>query len=51
MDSDNIVGKGKNTDNQHFLLFPQCFLVLETEVRLLNNIVFVVCKSFQWEQG
>ena len=22
----NIVGKGENADNQHFLLFPQCFL-------------------------
>ena len=21
----NIVGKGENADNQHFLLFPQCF--------------------------
>ena len=23
---ENIVGKGKNAGNQHFLLFPQCFL-------------------------
>ena len=22
---ENTVGKGENTDNQHFLLFPQCF--------------------------
>ena len=22
---ENIMGKGENTDNQHFLLFPQCF--------------------------
>ena len=22
----NTVGKGKNAGNQHFLLFPQCFL-------------------------
>ena len=22
----NIVGKGKNAGDQHFLLFPQCFL-------------------------
>ena len=22
----NIVGKGENAGNQHFLLFPQCFL-------------------------
>ena len=23
---EDIVGKGENTGNQHFLLFPQCFL-------------------------
>ena len=23
---ENIEGKGGNTGNQHFLLFPQCFL-------------------------
>ena len=22
---ENIVGKGENAENQHFLLFPQCF--------------------------
>ena len=22
---ENIVGKGENAGNQHFLLFPQCF--------------------------
>ena len=24
---ENMVGKGENTGNQHFLLFPQCFLL------------------------
>ena len=24
---ENIVGKGENAGNQHFLLFPQCFLL------------------------
>ena len=23
---ENIAGKGENAGNQHFLLFPQCFL-------------------------
>ena len=23
---ENIMGKGENAGNQHFLLFPQCFL-------------------------
>ena len=22
---ENIIGKGENASNQHFLLFPQCF--------------------------
>ena len=22
---ENMVGKGENADNQHFLFFPQCF--------------------------
>ena len=26
MSSENIVGKGENAGNQHFLLFPLCFL-------------------------
>ena len=25
---ENIVGKGENAGNQHFLLFPQCFLLI-----------------------
>ena len=25
---ENIVGKGENADNQHFLYFPQCFYPL-----------------------
>ena len=25
---ENIVGKGENNGEQHFLLFPQCFLLL-----------------------
>ena len=25
---ENTVGKGENAGNQHFLLFPQCFLLL-----------------------
>ena len=25
---ENIVGKGENAGNQHFLLFPQCYLAI-----------------------
>ena len=28
---ENIVGKRENADNQHFLLFPQCFLPYQTQ--------------------
>ena len=28
---ENIVGKGENAGNQHFLLFPQCFLPFQTQ--------------------
>ena len=30
MPFENIVGKGENAGNQHFLLFPQCFLPCPT---------------------
>ena len=33
---ENIVGKGENAGNQHFLLFPQCFLVFP-EQNLLHK--------------
>ena len=29
---ENIAEKGENTGNQHFLLFPQCFLIFITEI-------------------
>ena len=28
---ENNVGKGENTGDQHFLLFPQCFLPYQSE--------------------
>ena len=32
---ENIVGKGENADNQHFLHFPKCFLGSKTLVIVL----------------
>ena len=29
---ENIVGKGENAGNQHFLLFPQCFLTFPKQI-------------------
>ena len=36
MPFENILGKGENAGNQHFLLFPQCFLPYQkTEINIL----------------
>ena len=29
---ESIMGKGENAGNQHFLLFPQCFLPFPTQI-------------------
>ena len=29
---ENIVGKGENAGNQHFLLFPQCFVPFKNQI-------------------
>ena len=34
---ENIVGKGENADNQHFLLFPQCFLYLPKQFPIFES--------------
>ena len=47
---ENLVGKGENAGNQHFLLFPQCFLLFTKQVLNLPSLYFVVCKYFQFGQ-
>ena len=32
----NIVGKGENAGNQHFLLFPQCFLPFPKQISVFH---------------
>ena len=45
--SENIVGKGENAGNQHFLLFPQCFQPFSVcKLQCLIHIYFVICKWF-----
>ena len=39
---ENFVGKGENAGNQHFLLFPQCFLTYHA----FSNMYHVICKCF-----
>ena len=29
---ENILGKGENAGNQHFLLFPKCFLLYQRQI-------------------
>ena len=41
---ENIVGKGENAGDQHFLLFPQCFSLSEMEIVIL--ILFHTMKTF-----
>ena len=44
-------GKGENAGNQHFLLFPQCFLPIypsQKQFLFLSYVYFVVCKCFQF---
>ena len=38
---ENIVRKGENADNQHFLLFPQCFLHFPKEFSILWSHLFL----------
>ena len=48
----NIVGKGENAGNQHFILFPQYFVYfIKEKLDHLNQSHIVVCKCFQFDQG
>ena len=37
---ENTVGKGENAGNQHFLLFPQCFLSIPRENSVFDLHLF-----------
>ena len=37
---ENIVGKGENAGNQHFLLFPQYFLPIPRRISIFNLHLF-----------
>ena len=36
---ENIVGKGENAGNQHFLIFPQCFSPILMTISVLFSLV------------
>ena len=39
---ENIVGKGENAGNQHFLLFPQCFLPFPKQILIFK--LHLICR-------
>ena len=41
---ENIVGKGENAGNQHFLLFPQCFLPFPKQVSFFS-VTFILSSA------
>ena len=41
---ENIVGKGENAGNQHFLLFPQCFLSFTKQISNFQSPL--VCRLY-----
>ena len=47
---ENIVGKGENAGNQHFLFLPQCFFMSQNKLKFFSHVYFVVCKCFQFDQ-
>ena len=48
---ENIVGKGENAGNQHFLLFPQCFLPFQRLINALSNISLSSAVAFTLEKA
>ena len=45
----NTAGKEENAGSQHFLLFPQCFLLYQRgKIAIFSNVYFVICKGFQF---
>ena len=49
---ENIVGKGENAVNQHFLLFPQCFLpVPKTNFNFSDTYILSSANAFNLDQS
>ena len=45
---ENIVEKGENAGNQHFLLFPQCFLPFSKQNSIFQSHLFRHLQVFQF---
>ena len=48
---ENIVGKGENTCNEQFLLFPVFFTLLENSLPISFNSKLLSAKSFSLEES
>ena len=49
---ENIVGKGKNAGNQHFLLFPQYFLPVPRQISVFeSHLFFSSANAFNLDQS
>ena len=46
--SENTVEKGENAGNQHFLLFPQCFLPFPKDFQ--SHLFLLRARSFKLDQ-
>ena len=44
---ENIVGKGENAGNQHFLIFLPYFLPIPQQISIFSHIYFVICSCCQ----
>ena len=45
---ENILGKGENAGNQHFLLFPQCFLPFTKQISNFQSPLFCLHMLSIW---
>ena len=50
-DFENIVGKGENAGNQHFLLFPQCFLPYHIEIIISATFIVSSANTLNLDQS
>ena len=46
---ENILGKGENAGNQHFLIFPKCFPPFPPKNSIFSQFYFVVFKCLEFE--
>ena len=48
---ENIVGKGENVGNQHFLLLQECFLPVPKQNAIFQSIILLSANAFILDQS